>query len=253
MAYNVSSSNWDNTVSLWTNYYGFAAMVLSNEFALIKINDQQFIEMYRVPLLVSNQWQLANYGYQVTDAELYRQQLATNGVTVPPSATLNALGNLSFFTVDPDGHTNEWVQYLPNSVTSRSQGQYMPGTQVVGFANCFGILTTFGSNNNVTGPPIDYYVTACGFLGTGNSVDMPSGGKVYIELLTAGSGGATQDTAGKHGKLQFMNFRGLTIFQTINILTNRDPSISYLLAPEGRHYAFDVDTLDLSRIRINDY
>ena len=253
MAYSVSSSNWDSTCSLWTNYYGFAALVVSNSFALLKINDQQFIEMYRVPLLVSNQWQLANYGYQVTDAELYRQQLATNGLAVPPGVTTNALGNLSFFTVDPDGHTNEWVQYLASSVTGRSQGLSMPGTQVVGFANCFGILTTNGSNNHVTGPPITYYVNQCGFQGTGNSVDLPSGGKVYIELLTAGSGGATQDTAGKHGKLQFMNFRGLTIFQTITILTHRNPAIPSLLAPENRHYAFDVDTLDLSRIRINDY
>jgi hypothetical protein len=71
--------------------------------------------------------------------------------------------------------------------------------------------------------------------------------------LTAGPSGATQDTAGKHGKLQFMNFRGMTIFQTINILTNRDPSIVYVLAPESRHFAFDVDTADLSRVRINDF
>jgi hypothetical protein len=253
MAYNVSSSNWDNTFALWTNYYGFAAVVASNDFALIKINDQQYIELYRVPLLVSNQWQLANYGFEVTNAEAYRQQLMAAGGSVPDSVTTNALGNLSFFTVDPDGHTNEWVQYLTNSITGLSQGLYMPGTQVAGFANCFGITTTFGSNNNVSGPPITYYVNQCGFQGTGNSVDIPSGGKVYIELLTTGSGGATQDMAGKHGKLQFMNFRGMTLFQTINILTNRDPSIPYLLAPEGRHYAFDVDTLDLSRIRINDY
>lgn len=253
MAYNVSSSNWDNIFSLWTNYYGFAAVLVSNNFALIKINDQQYIEMYRVPLLVSNQWQLANYGFEVTNAEAYRQQLSAAGVSVPGSVTTNALGNLSFFTVDPDGHTNEWVQYLTNSITGLSQGLYMPGTAVVGFANCFGITTTYGNNNNVSGPPITYYVTNCGFQGTGNSVDIPSGGKVYIELLTTGPGGATQDMAGKHGKLQFMNFRGMTLFQTINILTNRNPSIPCLLAPEGRHYAFDVDTLDLSRIRINDY
>jgi hypothetical protein len=253
MAYNVSTTNWDSTFSLFTNYYGFAAVVASNDFALIKINDQQFIEMCRVPFLVSNQWQLANYGFEVTNAEAYRQQLAAAGMTVPDQVTTNALGNISFLTVDPDGHTNEWVQYLANSVTGQSQGFYMPGTEVVGFANCFGILTTNGSNNNVTGPPITYYVNQCGFQGTGNSVDIPSGGKVYIELLTAGPGGATQDTAGKHGKLQFMNFRGMTLFQTIDILTNRNPSIPYVLAPEGRHYAFDVDTPDLSRIRINDF
>jgi hypothetical protein len=253
VAYNVSSPNWNSTVDLWTNYYGFAAVVASNDFALIKINDQQFIEMYRVPLLVSNQWQLANYGFEVTNAEAYRQQLSAAGVAVPPSVSLNALGNLSFLTVDPDGHTNEWVQYLTNSVTGLSQGLYMPGTQVVGFANAFGITTVFGSQNVLTDPPINYYVTNCGFLGTGHSFDIPSGGKHYIELLTAGPSGATQDTAGKHGKLQFMNFRGMTIFQTINILTNRDPSIVYVLAPESRHFAFDVDTADLSRVRINDF
>jgi len=189
----------------------------------------------------------------VTNAEAYRQQLSAAGVSVPPGVSTNALGNLSFRTVDPDGHTNEWVQYLTNSVTGLSQGQYMPGTQVVGFANCFGITTTFGSQNNVVGPPITYYVTNCGFLGTGHSFDIPSGGKHYIELLTAGPSGETQDTAGKHGKLQFMNFRGMTVFQTMTILTNRNPSIVYLLAPENRHFAFDVDTPDLSRIRINDY
>ena len=255
MAYNVSSSNWDSTFSLWTNYYGFGTVVASNDFALIKINDQQFVELYRVPQLYSNQWQLANYGYEVTNAEAFRQQLSGAGVNVPPAVTTNALGNLSFFTVDPDGHTNEWVQYLTNSVTGQSQGLDMPGTQVVGFANCFGITTIYGSNNNVSGPPITYYHDQCGFQGqvTDNSFDIPSGGKVYIELLTAGPGGATQDTAGKHGKLQFMNFRGMTIFQTVNILTNRDPSIIYLLAPENRHFAFDVDTPDLSRIRINDF
>jgi hypothetical protein len=255
MAYNVTSSNWDSTLSLFTNYYGFATVALSNNFALIKINDQQFIEMYRVPVLFSNQWQLANYGFEVTNAETFRLLLSAYGASVPPVVTTNALGNLSFLTVDPDGHTNEWVQYLTNSVTSQSQGRYMPGTEVVGFANAFGLLTIYGSQNSVTGAPIAYYNGQCGFQGqvTDNSFDIPTGGKVYIELLTAGPGGTTQDTAGKHGKLQFMNFRGMTIFQTVNILTNRDPSIIGLLAPENRHYAFDVDTPDLSRIRINDF
>jgi hypothetical protein len=256
MAYNVSSLNWNHTLSLWTNDYGVAPMVVSNNFALIKINDQQFIEMYQAPLLVSNQWQLANFGFQVTNAEVYREQLATNGVSVPPGVTTNALGNLSFFTVDPDGHTNEWVQYLTNSITGLSQGRYMPNTELVGFANDFGICTTDETLNL----PRNYYVNQCGFQGSGNTVYFPSGGKRYLELLTTGPGGATQATAGKHGKLQFMNFRGMTVQQTMNIFTNRDPSItnySYnIFAAEGTsplHYAFDVYDLDLSRIRINDY
>ena len=159
--------------------------------------------------------------------------------------------------MDPDGHTNEWVQYLTNSVTGRSQGRYMPGTQIAGFANCFGITTIYGSQGNVTGPPITYYHDQCGFLGqvTDHSFDIPTGGKLYIELLTAGPSGATQVNAGKHGKLQLMNFRGMTLFQSIDILTNRDPSIPYVLAPEGSSPALRVRCgyPDLSRIRINDY
>jgi hypothetical protein len=253
MAYHVSSANWNSILSLWTNYYGLAPMEVSNNFALIKINDQQFIELYQSPVLVSNQWQLANFGFEVTNAEVYRELLAANGVSVPSSVTTNALGNLSFLTVDPDGHTNEWVQYLTNSVTSLSQGNYMPSTILAGFANDVGICTTDETLNL----PRNYYVNQCGFLGSGNEVYFPSGGKRYIELLTTGSGGATQATAGKHGKLQFMNFRGMGLFQTLNILTNRDTSIPYIISVEGTsnsilHYAFDVYDLDLSRIRVND-
>ena len=118
MAYNVSSSNWDNTINLWTNYYGFAAVVASNDFALLKINDQQFIELYRVPLLVSNQWQLANYGFEVTNAEAYRQLLAANGMTVPDRVTTNALGNVSFFTVDP-GRSHQRMGPIPDQQCHR--------------------------------------------------------------------------------------------------------------------------------------
>ena len=253
IAYNVSSSNWDNIVSLWTNYFGFAPMMVSNNFVLIKINDQQFVEMYKSPMLVSNQWQLANFGFEVTNAEVYREQLAANGVSVPPGVTTNLLGNLSFVTVDPDGHTNEWIQYLTNSITGLSQGQYMPGTILAGFANDVGICTTDETLNL----PHNYYVTQCGFQGSGNEVYFPSGGKRYIELLTAGPGGATQATAGKHGKIQFMNFRGMDLFQTLNILTNRNPSIPVTLSVEGTtnsilHNAADFYDLDGSRIRIND-
>ena len=253
VAYNVSSSNWDNILSLWTNYYGLDAMRVSNNFALIKINDQQYIEMYQTPLLVSNQWQLANFGFEVTNAEIYREQLAGNGVRVPPAVTTNSLGNLSFFTVDPDGHTNEWVQYLTNSVTGLSQGQYMPSTELAGFVNDVGICTTDETLNL----PHNYYVNQCGFQGTGNEVYFPSGGKRYIELLTAGPSGATQAIAGKHGKIQFLNFRGMDLFQTLNILTNRNPAIPITLSVEGTansilHNAADVYDSDLSRIRVND-
>jgi hypothetical protein len=253
LAYNVSSTNWASILSLWTNYYGFAPLVLSNNFALIKINDQQYIELYEVPFLVSNQWQQVNMGFEVTDAEIYREHLSAAGVVVPPAVATNALGNLSFLSVDPDGHTNEWVQYLSNSVTGRSQGQYMPGTIVAGFANDLGVWTT----DETLAAPRNYYVNQCGFTGSGNQVYFPNGGKRYIELLTTGPSGPTEAVSGKHGKIQFLNFRGMDLFQTLGTLTNRNTGIPVNVSVEGSsnsilHYATDVYDADLSRIRLND-
>ena len=247
MAYNVSSTNWSNILNLWTNYLGYDTVVVSNGFALIKINDQQFIELYQNPIVVS-QYQLANYGFYVSDAAAFRQQLASAGVTVPPAVTTNALGNLSFFTVDPDGHTNEWLQYLPGSVTSQSLGQHMPGTELFGYLEDYGDATAdvTAANN---------YYDQFGFNGTGTKVYLPNN-NCYIEMLTYST--LTQEEAGKHEKAQLVTFRGLDVLTAGNILRTRNPSIVQTIGTEGgtggfpTHNYVDVYDTDLSRIRMID-
>ena len=247
MAYNVSSSNWNSVLNLWTNYLGYDTVVVSNGFALIKINDQQFIELYQNPI-VASQYQLANYGFYVSDAAAFHLQLLTNGVTVPPSVTTNALGNLSFFTVDPDGHTNEWVQYLTNSLTSQSLGQHMPGTQLFGYLEDYGDATA-----NVTAA--DNYYSQCGFSGTGTKVYLQNN-NCYIEMLTYST--LTQTQAGKHEKAQLVTFRGMDVLTAGNILLTRNPSIVQTIGTEGgtggfpNHNYVDVYNADLSRIRMID-
>ena len=247
MAYNVSSQNWNSVLSLWTNYLGYDTVVVSNGFALIKINDQQFIELYQNPI-VASQYQLANYGFYVSDAEAFRQQLAQAGVTVPASCTTNALGNLSFFTTDPDGHVNKWVQYLPGSVTSQSLGQHMPGTQLFGYMDDYGDATA-----NVTAA--DNYYNQCGLSGTGTKVYLPDS-NCYIEMLTYST--LTQTLAGKHEKAQLVTFRGMDVLTAANILQTRGPSIVQTRSTEGgsggfpSHNCVDVYNADLSRIRMID-
>jgi hypothetical protein len=247
VAYNVSSQNWNSVLALWTKYLGYDTVTESSGFALVKINDQQFIELYQRPI-AAPQYQLANWGFYVSDAEAFRQQLAKAGVTVPASSTMNALGNLSFFTTDPDGHQNEWVQYLPGSVTSQSLGQHMPGTQVFGYMNDYGDATA----NEATA---DAYYNKFGLTGSGLKVYVTNS-NCYLEMLTYRT--LTQVEAGKHEKAQLVTFRGTDLLAALNVLQARDPSIAQTRSTEGgaggtpKHNCGDVYDADLARVRMVD-
>ncbi len=250
VAYHVTSANWNDTLSFWTNYFGFSPVVVSSNFALIKINDQQYVELYESPL-DPVQFQLVNWGFQVANAEVYREQLAAAGITVPPGVSTNALGNLSFSTTDPDGHTNEWVQYLTNSITGQSLGQGMPSTEVFGYINGIGNCTT-----NETAAD-NYYINLCGFVtNQTHDVYIPNVNG-YIEMLTANPGQVTAALAGKHEKIQLLNFQGINLSQSVSVVTNRNPSIPVTLSVEGtintkEQNAADVYDDDGSRVRMVD-
>jgi hypothetical protein len=244
MAYNVSSQNWDSVLSFWTTYLGFEIVPVSGSgFALVKINDQQYIELYQRPI-AAPQFQLANWGFYVSDAEAFRKQLSMAGVTVPSSCTTNPLGNLSFFTTDPDGHQNEWVQYLPNSVTSNSLGQHMPGTQLFGYLDDYGIATS-------SAPASSAYYGKCGFSANGVKVYLPNN-NCYLEELGAPTSPAA---AGIHEKAQLVNFRGQDLqTTTAPLLKARDSSIAQTVKTEGgggfpTHWCLDVFDADGSRVR----
>jgi hypothetical protein len=250
IAYHVTPANWTNILSFWTNYFGFSTVVLTTNFALIKVNDQQFVQLYESPL-DPTQFQLVDWGFEVTNAEVYREQLQAAGVAVPPYVTTNALGNLSFFTTDPDGHTNEWVQYLTNSITGLSQGQDMPGTQLFGYINGIGDCTT-----NETAAD-NYYIGQCGFdTNQTHDVYIPNI-NAYIELLTATPGQVTASLAGVHEKAQLLNFQGSTLFQSLSVITNRDTALPVTISVEGtvgtkEQNAADVYDADGSRVRMVD-
>jgi hypothetical protein len=149
--------------------------------------------------------------------------------------------------VDPDGHTNEWVEYLPGSVTGQSLGQHMPGTQLFGYLEDYGDATA-----NVTAA--DNYYEQCGLSGTGSKVYLPNN-NCYIEMLTYSS--LTQELAGKHEKAQLVTFRGTDVLAAANILQARDPSIPQTRSTEGgggfpTHNCVDVYNADLSRVRMID-
>jgi hypothetical protein len=259
MAYNVTAANWDGIYKIWTHDIGYGTVQLTgtspNRFALIKINDQQFIELYEVTSLPSSgvggypaQYQLRNWGFYVTDAKAFQAQLQSAGVSITKSVAVNALGNLSFFTTDPDGHSDEWLQYMPGSVTSQTLGQNMPGTQLFGYIEDFGDATS-----NVSAA--DNYYAKVGFRSGTTKVYLPNN-NCYMEMLSYTT--ISQSQAGVHEKTQLVNFRGFTIGQSGAAVVARDSSIPRVVqGSEGgsgfpSHAYYDLYNADLSRIRLID-
>jgi hypothetical protein len=73
---------------------------------------------------------LNHISFFTDSAEDMRVYLASNGIKVPEKIDSGQLKNLNFNVSDPDGHTVEFVQYLPESWTRREQGKYIPDARI---------------------------------------------------------------------------------------------------------------------------
>jgi len=235
----------------WEDYLGFAEpFTVASNIAVIKINDHQYVELYEGALDPA-QFQLVNFGYEVADAEAMRRQLASQGVSVPAGVSTNALGNLSFLSIDPDGHTLEWVQYRTNSLTGRSLGQALPGSQVFGYIVSIGGFTT-----NETAAD-DFYLGQCGFdTNQTHLVHIPNSNSFYENGMVP-PGTVTAAVAGKKDQIDLLNFRGLTIQQSVAILQQRDPAVPIDLSLNGtpgtkQRWVANIYDPDGSRVELDD-
>jgi len=94
------------------------------EMTFFKVNDRQYIEV--LPgLKDETEDRLSHIAFETTNAEQMRAYLASRGVP----ATLRTLpdGNASVVIRDPDGHTVEFVQYMPESLEIRNAGRFSGG------------------------------------------------------------------------------------------------------------------------------
>jgi catechol 2,3-dioxygenase-like lactoylglutathione lyase family enzyme len=97
--------------------------------AYFKVNDHQYVEVY--PGLKSpTEDRLSHIAFETTDARKLRDYLASRGVEGPATLKPGLDGNLGFEVSDPDGHTVEFVQYLPGSLHWRNFGKFLPVTRV---------------------------------------------------------------------------------------------------------------------------
>ena len=100
----------------------------SDRIAFIKINDQQYIELFADNPVKDGR--LNHIAFYTDSAAGMLRYLAASGVKVPDKVSKGKIGNSNFNIVDPDGHTVEIVQYEPDSWTVREKGKFMPATRI---------------------------------------------------------------------------------------------------------------------------
>jgi len=89
-----------------------------------KVNERQYIEVFPEKTAATDR--LYHIAIETDNAEGLRQYLAAKGVKVPDKVSVGRIKNENFNIADPDGHTVEIVQYMPDSWTVREKGKYLP-------------------------------------------------------------------------------------------------------------------------------
>jgi lactoylglutathione lyase len=110
----------------------------SDRIAFIKINEDQYLELFAEP--PKKDGQLNHISFFTDSAEAMHAYLASRGVKVPDKVGSGQLKNLNFNITDPDGHTVEIVQYQPESWTRREKGRYMPDARISAHIPHIGVL-----------------------------------------------------------------------------------------------------------------
>lgn len=113
---------------------GSASMTFS------KINDRQTIELF--PERQPNTDRLSHISLETDDIEALRAYLASKGVKVPSEPHRGRIGNRSFDITDPEGHTVEMVQYMPDGKTVQADGKFMSDDQVSKHMTHVGLIVT---------------------------------------------------------------------------------------------------------------
>lgn len=102
----------------------------SVRIAFVKINDKQYVELFTDPPKADGQ--LNHIAVYTENARQMRDYLAAHGVKVPVTVPKGKTGNYNFTIQDPDGHTVEIVQYLPESLTGKNQEKFTPSGRISG-------------------------------------------------------------------------------------------------------------------------
>jgi catechol 2,3-dioxygenase-like lactoylglutathione lyase family enzyme len=157
----------------------------SDRIAFIKINDEQYLELFHEA--PRNDGRVYHISFYTDNAEALRQKLGSKGVTVPPKLGVGKIKNTQFGITDPDGHSVELVQYLPEGWSRREAGKHMPDTRISARIAHIGVLV------GALAPSLKFYGETLGFKETWRGGPNPKAlswvnlrvpdGQDYLELM----------------------------------------------------------------------
>ncbi len=160
--------------------------------AFVKVNDRQYIELF--PGNSASDGQLDHFALYTDDLHAMRQYLLAQQVPLLEDVHSGRVGN-PFLTVrDPDGHHIEILQYAPASLSTKSQGKFMPAGRISNHITHVGILvSSVGSSMKFYRDILGFREISRGGGGQPNWVNLQApDGSDYIELLPfAGVASAT--------------------------------------------------------------
>ncbi|MGB2867878.1 MAG: VOC family protein [Bacteroidota bacterium] len=139
------ASDLQAAVNLYTKTLGFEELYSfkgkdgSKKTAVVKINDEQYIEL--IAGEPKNDGRLSHIAFYTDNARAMLNYLAAKGIPVPEKIDKGRAGNLAFTIMDPDSHTVEIVQYEPDSWTSREKGKSIPESRIGTHIEHIGVTT----------------------------------------------------------------------------------------------------------------
>ncbi|HEX4122574.1 MAG TPA: VOC family protein [Verrucomicrobiae bacterium] len=136
----------DRSRAFYKDFLGFQEPYsLTNEtghltWTWIKINDHQTIELF--PEKEPGTDRLDHVAFETDDVQAMRDYLQSRGIAVPPKVAKSGIGDAYFTVKDPDGHTIEFTQYLPDGWTMLNRGKSMPDNRISTHLAHAGILVS---------------------------------------------------------------------------------------------------------------
>ncbi len=223
--------------------------------AFIKANDSQYVELFQGNAQSQSQGQLDHFALYTDDLTAMRAYLQRLGMYIAKDIHKGRIGN-PFLTIrDPDGHFIEILQYLPNSLTGRSQGKFMPANRISDHITHVAVLV---SSLNLA---MKFYRDALGFRefsrgpeknGQPGWIDLrvPEGTD-YIELIPLSAKSSPQDLRAQN----HFGLANLSVRKVLAILQTRVPSnspISFVTVQigDGLPPRFNIFDPDGARIEI---
>src|SRR5579859_1013462 len=94
----------------------------------IKVNDQQYLELVAEDSRKAGH--LSHFALYTNNVALMRDYLASRHVEVLKEVHKGQAGDRFLTVKDPDGHLIEIVEYQPDSLTARANGNFMPATRI---------------------------------------------------------------------------------------------------------------------------